>query len=355
MPSSPLTDALLALQVQPGTHSVGWTADWVNETESGRLPPAAARFWSTHGLEHLLHPCCDDVLEALQDEWDEEERGAPLPDVDAPELDVSDIINGGECQCVYLGVRLSLPMGMFVDDRRLSEFRAFEKTDRDSSEGHSWEETDAPRIEPADRHSPGEPPVDSVYLSLAELVRWMETQDVLATVAAEQRLRWALATVPRLSVGSVSETLSIDLIAQVGLAHQRLRVPSCRDAELSIREPAGPFFYPGHAACTWHYSIGWKGAGGSSELEVKGTDDDDGAESIARGLSLGAVLQRSVGGDVGWNDGDLHGADFYLEPEGEEVQWEHLLHSIILLGPDQSCIGILYCGDSSDQADYVLE
>ena len=76
---------------------------------------------------------------------------------------------------------------------------------------------------------------------------------------------------------------------------------------------------------------------------------------IARGLSLGAVLQRSVGGDVGWNDGDLHGADFYLEPEGEEVQWEHLLHSIILLGPDQSCIGLLYCGDSSDQADYVLE
>ena len=333
MPSSPLTDALLTLQVQPGTYSVDWTAKWVDETESGSMPPAAARFWSTHGLEHLLRPGCFGVLEELQDEWDEEERGGPLPDADAPELDVSDVSDGGDCHCVFHGVRLSLPMGMFVDDHHLSEFRALEKTDRDNTEGHSGETT-APRIEPADRYSPGEPPVSSVYLSLAELVRWMETQDVLATVAAEQRLSWALSAVERLSEGAVSEVLSIDLIAQVGLAHLRLRVSSCRDAELSTQRP-NSFFYPPHAACTWHYSVGWKGAYGISELQVKGADDDSGAKSISRGLSLGAVLQRCVGGDVGWIDGELYGADFYLAGERGDVEWECLLHSISLVSADQ--------------------
>jgi hypothetical protein len=98
------------------------------------MSPAAAAFWSTR--EHLLHPGKDisEVFEDLEAEWDEDEDGELPTEDGSPQLDPN--LEECECQIVYQGINICLPLELFGDSAALSDLRGPDKPGLDAAEGN---------------------------------------------------------------------------------------------------------------------------------------------------------------------------------------------------------------------------
>jgi hypothetical protein len=165
----PLTAALLTLEARTGTHELQFTASWANETETGSMSPAAATFWSTRA--DMLYPCKDsfEVLEELESEWDEEEDGdLPIEDGELPsELDPN--LEDGECDVVYQGINICLPLDLFCDGAALTDARRLQPEPNGRTLGQRNDHTRFQAVKLRAEHG-----VEYAMLPLQEFVSWSE-------------------------------------------------------------------------------------------------------------------------------------------------------------------------------------
>ena len=264
------------------------------------MSPAAAAFWSDR--VHLLSPCKDvsEVFLDLEAEWSVEDDGE-LPTADgSPELDPN--LEEGECDIVYQGIEICLPLDLFCDSAALLGARELQpeltKTIdcRTRFQVVNW------------NHAPG---VEYTILPLQEFASWSAAAAMAEKVAAaRKRLSWAAIFATSEATGSTMEWLSPDLIERVGRAHQARGAPR---AGLCTQdsETAHDFFFPPPSPCTWEHTTGWKGSSATATLKV----------GEGEALSVGFLLRRELCADVGLIDGELFCKDLQL-PDGEYVDWD---------------------------------
>lgn len=296
---SAATRELLALEVRPGSWRLEFSASWLNETESGAMSLAAARFWSD--WEHILQPGYDveEMREELLEEWDEEEAG-PLPQVGSPEMDFC--LEGDENQAVRQGVEIALPRAMFA------------------TAGATTSSNEQPESEGGGGSS------DTVTIKLEEVASWaVEVASAAEISGARQRLAWAAAAVADVPAASAVNLLSVDLIERVGKAHT-LQCAAAAEGEQQLCVipdwDTRDHFFPPPVPCTWEYCRGWKGSSGTAELEATATSSHSHSHSQQQTttLALGEVLLRQLSGSIGFIDGEWFCKD--IELNGDYIEWE---------------------------------
>ena len=269
-PHGPLTGTLLGTEAQPGTLELKLFASWANETETGSMNPAAAAFWSAH--EERLAPWAEmpEIVAELEEDWNEED--GQFPEADSPELDID--LEDGECEYVFQGVEILLPLGLFASLPDAREMREGEPTSDEAQGEHT-------RFGEERWGTAG-----FIVLPLHEFSAWAAAAATAEKVAAaRQRLSWAAAAFPAGGGSSAAEggdaaagVLCTDLVTRVAMAHQA-HCDAASAAEAVAGGLAKPVedepaaqnaFFPTPRPCSWEHTVGWKGSSGVVELQVPG-------------------------------------------------------------------------------------